>query len=236
MSPTSTRITDTVARERPLAAWLSGMAVAMLAMGATGAMQPLLPPFFESAPASEESVALQDFQLPAAAAASPATEAFQEQVPASEVIIPPLPAITPPLTPPEVPEPVKMETLPPVPEKKDVTVEHKPVEKPALRQAASNISAPSNASSTDSPTLFSGGAGRFPQPSYPAAARAAKLQGAVRLVVTVEESGQPSLVEVQTSSGFSLLDNAASDHIRRRWRWPAGPVRRFLVPVRFQLR
>ena len=231
MLPTSIRITDTAARERPLAAWLCGVAAAMLALGTPSAVQPLLPPLLEVVPSNDEPVPIQDFQLPASSASEPATEVSLERMPEAEVVIPLLPQVTPPLTPPEVPEQVKMETPPPSPEEKEM-----PVEKNASRRAVSTAGASGNASATNSPTLFTGGAGRFPQPSYPAAARAGKLQGTVRLVVTVEESGQPSVVEVQTSSGFALLDNAASDHIRRRWRWPAGPVRRFLVPVRFQLR
>lgn len=57
----------------------------------------------------------------------------------------------------------------------------------------------------------------------------------MRLLVTVESSGVPSSVAVQSSSGFSSLDNAARDQVSRRWRWPAGNVRRFIVPVRFVL-
>jgi protein TonB len=76
---------------------------------------------------------------------------------------------------------------------------------------------------------------RFPSPNYPAAARANKEQGTVKLLVVVEATGIPSSVSVQSSSGSSALDNAARDHISRRWRWPAGEVRRFLVPVRFVL-
>ena len=84
-------------------------------------------------------------------------------------------------------------------------------------------------------TFTGGGSGRFPPPSYPASARTAKQQGSVRLLVTVEADGSPSSVSVEASSGFAALDSAAHDQVSRRWRWPAGSVRRYIVPVRFIL-
>jgi protein TonB len=68
------------------------------------------------------------------------------------------------------------------------------------------------------------------------AARRAGAQGTVRLLVIVEVSGLPGSVSVMASSGHSELDRAAQDHVRRRWRWPAGETRRYIVPVRFVLR
>jgi TonB family protein len=56
------------------------------------------------------------------------------------------------------------------------------------------------------------------------------------LLVTVESSGTPSGVEVRTSSGHAILDNAARDHLRRNWRWPSGESRLFLVPIKFVLK
>ena len=125
MLPTSIRITDTAARERPLAAWLCGMAAAMLALGAPSAVQPLLPPLLEVVPSNDEPVPIQDFQLPASSAPEPATEVSLERMPEAEVVIPPWPQVTPPLTPPEVPEQVKMETPPPAPEEKEMPVKNK---------------------------------------------------------------------------------------------------------------
>jgi protein TonB len=57
----------------------------------------------------------------------------------------------------------------------------------------------------------------------------------VRLLVTVEASGVPSSVTVSEPSGFASLDSAAKDTVQRRWRWPAGDVRKFIVPIRFVL-
>ncbi|WP_425510098.1 energy transducer TonB [Verrucomicrobium spinosum] len=52
----------------------------------------------------------------------------------------------------------------------------------------------------------------------------------MRLLVVVEMSGIPGSVSVQSSSGNGELDSAAQDHVRRRWRWPAGEIRRYIVP------
>ena len=79
------------------------------------------------------------------------------------------------------------------------------------------------------------GGGRFPSPSYPSAARSARIDGTVVLLVTVESSGVPSSVEIRTSSGHTLLDTAARDHLRRNWRWPSGESRLFIVPIKFVL-
>jgi protein TonB len=55
------------------------------------------------------------------------------------------------------------------------------------------------------------------------------------LLVTVEASGLPGAVSVSSSSGHAILDSAARDHVQRRWRWPSGEVRRYIVPIRFVL-
>ena len=64
---------------------------------------------------------------------------------------------------------------------------------------------------------------------------AAFQDGTVVLLVTVESSGVPSSVEIRTSSGHTLLDTAARDHLRRNWRWPSGESRLFIVPIKFVL-
>lgn len=240
MISSSRRIIDTAAGVRPYAAWLSGLAVAMLTLGTYGALQPLLPPVEEVFFTGDDSVQVVDFQPPAEAPAQAQEEVPQEQPaePEVEVEIPVLPEITPPLTPPEVPELVTVDQPPPPkatpPEKKKT---EEPKTKSAPRRTSQTTGSSTSAGTGGAPTLFTGGGGgRFPQPSYPASARSARIQGTVRIMITVEESGLPSSVDVQTSSGSSALDNAAADCLRRRWRWPAGPVRRYIVPVRFQLR
>ena len=238
MSAISRRIIDTASGARPYAAWLSGLAAAMLTIGTYGALQPLLPPVEEIFVASNDTVEVMDFLPPAEAPAESQAEETPEQPPEPEVEIeiPPLPEITPPLTPPEVPELVALDKPPPPTPPK--TSERKKTEaKPAPRRSSQTTGNSNNSGTGSSPTLFTGGGGgRFPQPSYPASARSARVQGMVRLMITVEASGLPSSVDIQSSSGSAALDSAAADCLRRRWRWPSGPVRRYIVPVRFQLR
>lgn len=217
-------------------AWVAGVALAMCIIGSYGAMQPLLPPSGEvlSTPDASEEVTLEQFAPPETAAAEKAEEQPVEQV---DLEIPPPPVILTPLTPPEMVKLTPLETPPPLVEK---TVAPKPkTEKPQPEPKRATAPAKSgNEGGNGAITTFSGGgggSGRFPSPTYPAFAKSARQQGSVRLLVTVEADGTPSSVNVETTSGFSLLDSAARDQVSRRWRWPAGAVRRYIVPVRFIL-
>lgn len=193
----------------------------------------------------DDAVMVEAFEPPAAAEDAPSEP--EEKMIEEDVAIPPLPEITPPLTPPEMIEITPLEEIrerpPPMPvEKKPEPPKPKP-QTTAPRATPKAIAMPKNTSgsgggtgSSRSPVVFSGGgSGRFPSPAYPATARSAKQQGTVRLLVIVEASGVPSSVEISSSSGFASLDRAARDTIQRRWRWPAGAVRKYIVPVRFVL-
>lgn len=77
-------------------------------------------------------------------------------------------------------------------------------------------------------------------PEYPYAARRARQEGTVLLLVDVDCDGTARNVELQRSCGHSLLDKAARDAVER-WRFrpaTAGGVAkpsRVVVPVRFVL-
>mgnify|MGYP000973154801 CR=1 FL=1 len=79
-----------------------------------------------------------------------------------------------------------------------------------------------------------------PAPPYPMASRRAREQGTVMLRVLVSPAGTAQMVELEASGGFSRLDHAARDAVRR-WRFvPASqsgrPVTAWvLVPVIFSL-
>lgn len=79
-----------------------------------------------------------------------------------------------------------------------------------------------------------------PWPDYPRLARRRGQEGEALLAVTVLASGMPAAVELRTSSGYSLLDEAALDAVRQ-WRFlPAlvagQPVRAVVdVPIVFRL-
>jgi protein TonB len=82
---------------------------------------------------------------------------------------------------------------------------------------------------------------RNPAPRYPPLARRMGQQGKVVLRVLVNSGGSPDRVELRTSSGSELLDEAARDAVRQ---WSFVPARRgdtpvdawVLVPVTFTLR
>jgi periplasmic protein TonB len=59
------------------------------------------------------------------------------------------------------------------------------------------------------------------EPTYPPASRRASEEGTVRLKVLVDESGRPKDVQVAQSSGFTRLDEAAKQAVRK-WRFQAA--------------
>jgi protein TonB len=80
-----------------------------------------------------------------------------------------------------------------------------------------------------------------PAPAYPLTSREMGEEGRVVLRVFVNERGQPEELQVRTSSGFSRLDDAARDTVRK---WKFVPAKRgdtavgawVLVPISFNLR
>ncbi len=227
--------------------WTAGIAVLFLGVGIQSSMAPL-----ESKPVAQvlpsevgEEIMIVEFDPPDAAPEETQDAPPEEQEAVEEEFeIPPLPEIAAPVTPPEMQEITPLEPLvepPPAPK----PPEPKPTPKPRQQPVKSGPKPQASSSSTSSAgtggagpaTVFTGGGrGRFPSPAYPSAARSAGLQGSVRLMVTVETSGLPSSVSVISSSGQATLDNAARDHISRRWRWPSGAVRKYIVPIRFTLK
>jgi periplasmic protein TonB len=79
-----------------------------------------------------------------------------------------------------------------------------------------------------------------PQPPYPMVARRMGFEGTVVLRVVVAADGSPESVAVLQSSGHDVLDTAALDTVRSRWRFV--PARRngiavedsVQVPIRFR--
>jgi protein TonB len=62
------------------------------------------------------------------------------------------------------------------------------------------------------------------------------MQGTVYLSITFGADGRATAVSVSRSSGYSELDRAASDWVKRNWRAPAGQVGTFRQPVQYRLR
>lgn len=79
-----------------------------------------------------------------------------------------------------------------------------------------------------------------PAPAYPRVSRRQREQGVVMLRVYVLPNGAPERIELQTSSGFSLLDAAALEAVRK-WKFvPAQAGGKAMaawvsVPIEFSL-
>ncbi|MDO9203834.1 energy transducer TonB [Methylotenera sp.] len=79
-----------------------------------------------------------------------------------------------------------------------------------------------------------------PAPAYPPLARRLSEQGRVLLKVLVTEEGLASIVQVDTSSGYNKLDQAAIEAVKK---WSFIPAKRsnqpisayVLVPIKFSL-
>lgn len=106
--------------------------------------------------------------------------------------------------------------------------------------AESSASAAAAESAPPSPPRFDADYLQNPRPEYPALSRRLGEQGRVVLRVRVEANGNAGLVELHRSSGFSRLDEAALQAVRR---WKFVPARRgneavaesVLVPIPFIL-
>lgn len=81
-----------------------------------------------------------------------------------------------------------------------------------------------------------GDGGTYPRPDrYPSLAQQRGWQGKAILNVRVDVRGIPSEVTIAESSGYRILDNDALEWVKRKWRFPAGPERLFLVPFVYKL-
>lgn len=180
----------------------------------------------------------------------PAAPSVEIAPPSAEpAYVPPAPAID------VLPTPqVSAEATPP-----PVTVDAvRPVEIPAVLPAKNVHTTPRGTASSNAATSTSsggnlasasrsggGGTGYTPprflmryKPPYPGEARAAKLEGTVLLLVSVDATGRVTSASVQKTCGHGVLDRAALDAVRS-WRFvPAQQMDRAVpatveVPIRF---
>jgi len=98
---------------------------------------------------------------------------------------------------------------------------------------------PRVAPQTPSPVEFaaspSSTEGFFPSPEYPTAARRNGYQGTVTIDIKVDQNGVIQSAEVFKSSGFSILDNAALQTVRKQWRFTPGKPRWLHWPCTFKI-
>lgn len=154
--------------------------------------------------------------------------------------LPKLPKLEPPKQVPPQPAPKKVQTPPPImtAAKRDdaptsfvVAPQPAPVAAPAVQAP---VAAPITAARFDADYL------QNPKPVYPAMSRRLGEEGKVVLRVRVSVQGQPLTVEVNKSSGFPRLDDAARLAVER---WRFVPARQgnepieasVLVPLNFTL-
>lgn len=79
------------------------------------------------------------------------------------------------------------------------------------------------------------GEGLQPAPTYPAQALRAGQEGIVRVHFSVGENGRVIAADATEPCSWGLLNAAAVRVIRERWRFPAGPFRRYEVAIHFQI-
>jgi periplasmic protein TonB len=81
-----------------------------------------------------------------------------------------------------------------------------------------------------------GADGYFPQPDYPPMSLRNQEQGTVEIRIKVDEQGKVTSADVQKSSRFGMLDDAALRVVKNKWHFPAGPLRDYVWPCVFQLK
>jgi periplasmic protein TonB len=147
-----------------------------------------------------------------------------------ELYRPPLEQPPAPVIPEEVPPPPppKVEKPKPIEKPKPRPVEPKP--EPVAQKEVETPPAPPVASppQTLTPATANPGYLRNPAPEYPELAVERGWEGTVILNVHVLGNGKPSSVEVKTSSGRNVLDNAALQTVRR---WSFVPAKQGDTPV-----
>jgi protein TonB len=76
--------------------------------------------------------------------------------------------------------------------------------------------------------------GSYPPPSYPGVAQRNHYEGTVTIEISVSETGAITEAKVYKSSGYPVLDEAALEVVKRRWRFPGGQPRLYRWPCIFQ--
>ena len=77
--------------------------------------------------------------------------------------------------------------------------------------------------------------GSYPPPQYPTYAVRNHYQGKVTIELTVSPEGVVTNASVRKTSGYTLLDEAALNVVKNRWRFPPGPARWYYWTCEFRL-
>lgn len=168
-----------------------------------------------------------------------------EPLPMEVVIVQPPPTSLPATPTPKVPLPTMKQPeirlpTPPTVDVITVRLEEKPAPPPvAVAPVAVPVETPA-APKNDEPPRFGMAYLNNPAPVYPVMSRRGHEQGRVLLRVSVSAAGTVDAIEVQQSSGFPRLDQAALSTVQR---WRFQPARsgnqpvpgKALVPIDFEL-
>jgi protein TonB len=161
---------------------------------------------------------------------------------------PPVSALVPTAPPP--PEPAVAEELAPVPKPRPNRAVRPPElpppapatpPAPAAPTASPSAGPPSTATASPTPPRFSADYLRNPASAYPRLSREHGEEGQVKLRVQVSADGRPEQVEIEVSSRYECLDEAARKAVLR---WHFVPARlgdkpvaaRVIVPITFKLK
>lgn len=199
----------------------------------------------------------------AALAALASLDVLPVPQPLASLMVQVLPTAAPPAPPRTPPRPLPVERKPlpartPMPQPPTLAAPalassvatEVPVEKAPSSPAVAPALAPAATAAPSAPAMpavpvqqprFDANYLQNPAPVYPALARRLGEEGRVQLRVLVEPNGQPSQIELKSSSGSARLDQAAQDAV---WRWKFIPARRgdeavaawVLVPIVFNLK
>lgn len=168
-----------------------------------------------------------------------------EALPLEVVIVQPPPTSRPATPMPQVPVPVikapdiRLPTPPVMESTITVRLEDRPPPPQATAPVAVAVAAPAAAPSVE-PPRYGMAYLNNPAPTYPVMSRRGREQGRVLLRVSVSAAGTVDAIEIQESSGFQRLDDAALATVRR---WRFLPARagteavpgKALVPINFEL-
>lgn len=112
---------------------------------------------------------------------------------------------------------------------KPVEVQEEPPEESSVEESPAFVSLESEGVVENDEVRYA----HNPPPRYPRAALLKEIQGSLLLLAEVDTEGQPLQVRVAESSGYSILDEAALEAVRK---WQFIPARIGTVAVRSQVR
>lgn len=179
-------------------------------------------------------------------ARAPVPQAEQQPIMVTFIAAPPQPAPEPPTPPPEPVKPRPQPKMVATPRPSPSPIQVPPIEETPEAPAAVETPAPAPpAPLAEAPVIppnFVAAYLNNPGPSYPQTSVRLREQGTVMLLVRVNAGGTADQVTVEKSSGFSRLDDAAVDVVKKRWKFvpaqQAGkPVAAWVrIPVAFELK